>query len=166
MISWARILIDGMVLSFVLGAILLLILRINPRLMLQDYPEDIKAGVPPKTPEERRKALPLAIPFFAALVGIPLHSTWLLKQQNGGQITLWAAFTNTYGVFMLFNLFDLVVLNWLMFCTLTPKFVVIPGSEGMAGYKDYAMHFRGFLIGCLLGIIPGAIVALVVMHLL
>jgi hypothetical protein len=28
-----------------------------------------------------------------------------------------------------------------------PRFFVLPGTEGMAGYRSYWFHFRGFLIG-------------------
>jgi len=40
--------------------------------------------------------------------------------------------------------------------------VVLPGTEGMAGYKNYAMHFRGFLIGTGLAMVVGFIVATLV----
>ena len=46
-----------------------------------------------------------------------------------------------------------------MFCTITPKFVVIPGTEGMSGYKDYGFHFRGFIIGTLLSAISAVVIA-------
>jgi uncharacterized membrane protein YjjB (DUF3815 family) len=50
-----------------------------------------------------------------------------------------------------------------MFCTLTPKFLIIPGTAGMAGYKDYMFHFRGFIIGTILSAIIGAVLAGVVL---
>jgi hypothetical protein len=46
-----------------------------------------------------------------------------------------------------------------MFCTITPKFLVIPGTDGMAAYKDYGYHFRGFLIGTVFSIFGGVIIA-------
>lgn len=36
---------------------------------------------------------------------------------------------------------------------------VLPETEGMAGYKNYAMHFKGFLIGTVLSVVVGFIVA-------
>ncbi len=50
---------------------------------------------------------------------------------------------------MVFNLFDLVVLDWLVFMRLRPLRVVIPGTEGMAGNDDFRFHLRGFLKGTL-----------------
>ncbi len=49
--------------------------------------------------------------------------------------------------------------------TLTPSFVVIPGTEGMASYKDYMHHLRGFLIGTLLSTALGLLMAAVVFFL-
>lgn len=42
----------------------------------------------------------------------------------------------------------LLIMDWLIICIITPKWVVIEGTEGCKGYKDYMFHFKGFLIGC------------------
>jgi len=62
----------------------------------------------------------------------------------------------------LFHLVDWLILDWLIVCTITP-FVVIPGTEGMAGYNNYAMHFRGFLIGMVISVVMGVLIATPVM---
>jgi hypothetical protein len=49
-----------------------------------------------------------------------------------------------------------------MFCTITPRFVVIPGTEGMAGYKDYVFHLRFFLIGSVISAAGGLVIAALV----
>ena len=43
---------------------------------------------------------------------------------------------------MIFNLVDLILLDWLLFTYIQPRFVVLPGTEGLAGYRDYWFHFR------------------------
>ncbi len=49
-----------------------------------------------------------------------------------------------------------------MFCTWTPGFPVIPGTEGMAGYKDWRMHVKGHMTtGLLLLGVVAALLALV-----
>ena len=55
-----------------------------------------------------------------------------------------------WGVTMFFNLFDLLIIDWLIVCLITPKFVIIPGTEGNKGYKDYQFHFIGFLKGIII----------------
>ena len=68
-------------------------------------------------------------------------------------------FLNTFGVVFIFNLVDLLLLDWLMFCFITPSFVIIPGTEGMKGYKDYGYHFRAFLKGTILSVVAGLVIA-------
>ena len=66
---------------------------------------------------------------------------------------------------LVFNIFDLLVLDWLIFNTLQPKMIILPGTQGMAGYKEYAFHFRGFLKGlvfCLMGALVSAGIAMLV----
>jgi hypothetical protein len=63
---------------------------------------------------------------------------------------------------MVFNIVDWLLLDWLMFCTLTPRFLVIPGTEGMSAYKDYGFHFRGFLKGCVFSVLAGLVIAAIV----
>jgi hypothetical protein len=59
-------------------------------------------------------------------------------------------------------MFDLLVLDLLMFYTWTPKFLVLPGTEGMAGYKDFRPHLKAQLTAGNLGLAAfAAVLALV-----
>lgn len=157
MLDLTRILIDGAILSGLASLILLGTLWLNPRIFLQDYPDDVKAQAPPKTPQEKRLSLLLGIPFLLLLAAVPLISTLALKAEGVSGFA--ELFLNAFGVALVFNLVDWLILDWLLFCTLTPSFLVIPGTEGMAGYKDYGYHFRGFLTGCLFSAAAGIIIA-------
>ena len=143
-------------------ALLVGLVLYNPRLMLQDYPPAIKAIVPPKTDAERRLSTWLGMPFLLVLLFYPIYATFGFKSNSeSGFFALWLY---AFGIAFAFNLWDWLVLDWLVFCTITPKKFVIPGSEGHPAYKDYAFHFRGFLIGtafsALMGMIAAGIVAL------
>jgi hypothetical protein len=59
-----------------------------------------------------------------------------------------------------FNIFDLLVLDWFFFCTVQPRLMVLPGTEGMPGYRDYRFHFIGFLKGLVFCAVGGLIIAL------
>jgi hypothetical protein len=50
-------------------------------------------------------------------------------------------------VLLVFNTVDVLILDWLVFVTLRPGIVVLPGTEGAEGYRDYGFHFRAFLKG-------------------
>ena len=147
-----RMLLHGGVLSLAATLVLLASLLLRPRLLLQDYPASIQAAVPPKSAEERRMALIVGVPFLALLLLFPAWSSWTLPMPDGRLPTFGALFVNGFVVASTFNVADWLILDWLVFCTLTPRFVVIPGTEGMPAYKDYYFHFRGFLIGTVLSL--------------
>jgi hypothetical protein len=152
----STILLYGILQFLVIAAMLFVMGRSNPRLMLQDYPKDIQAAVPPKTPEEKRTTLYWAIPIWLALLAFPALAALMSKAAHR---SFFEVFLSAFGVFFLSNVLDWLVVDWLIFCTITPKFVVLPGTEGMAGYKNYAMHFRGFLIGTAISVVVGLITA-------
>jgi len=133
---------------------LFLLGRTNPRIMLQDYPRDVQAAVPPKSAQERRQTVYWAIPLFLLFLGFPLAAALTAEAAGGDVLTIALC---AFGVGVVINLFDLLILDWLMFCTWTPSFVVLPGTEGMAGYKDYGLHFRGFLTGIVISAALSAI---------
>jgi len=165
MLNITELIVDGAVLSILASLFIIITLRLNPRIWLQDYPKDVQAKVPPKTPQEKRLSLLLGIPFLLLLITIPFVSSLTLKYQTQGPISFWALFINSFGVVFIFNLVDWLILDWLMFCAITPRFVVIPGTEGMTGYKDYFFHFRGFLIGSVFSAVAGLIIATIVLFL-
>jgi hypothetical protein len=94
------------------------------------------------------------MPFLLTLLVFPFFAVAQL-----GETSFWALFLHAFGVVWAFNVWDWLVLDWLLFCTITPKWFVIPGSEGHPAYKDYAFHFRGFLIGTGFSLALGLIVA-------
>lgn len=153
-----RILVDGLALSLAGSVIILASLAANPRYWLQDYPRSIQDAVPKKTPAEKRAARLWGIPFMLTLMAGMVVSGILLKQgmPDARFLTVYA---DTLGVALFFNTWDLVVLDWLIFCTITPKFLVIPGTEGMPGYKDYKHHIIAFITGAISSVVIAAIVA-------
>ena len=64
-------------------------------------------------------------------------------------------------MFGTFNVLDWLVLDWgLVYWQ--PRFIVLPGTEGMAGYGSYWFHFRGFLIGIPIVLLGSALLAAIV----
>ncbi len=156
------IFVDGSLLTLFVASILVITLYINPRIALSDYPQDVRAAVPPRTRKELLLGILIALVVLPVLVAVPLYSTYWIKQQQSGTISYWTALLTVFGEYSLVSLFDLVVLDILMFHTWTPKFVVIPGTAGMPGYKDWRRHARAQLtVGSLLIGAISAILALV-----
>lgn len=140
-----------------LSTIALLIIGLkSPRLMLQDYPQLIQDATTPKTKLEKKLTVVYGIPFLLVLIGYPLWFGFSIATTSSGY---WTLVGYIYILAMIGNVFDLIILDWLVICFITPRFVVIPGTEGSKGYKDYFFHFIGFLKGVLITFILSLIVA-------
>ena len=158
MLDFNKLLIDCSILTAAFTPIVLLVGMKKPRLLLnkKDVPPDILAAVPPKTEEEKRQGVWLALPLLVIMIGGMLYSTYTFGQQSGaGFLTL---FLHALIVTLAISVFDLVVIDWLVLNTITPKWAVFPGTEGFAGYKDYGFHGRAHL-KALPALVAGAAVA-------
>lgn len=136
----------GLLLSAVLFVLLLGVLRMNAEIMLSDYPPDVKAKWGPMTDRTRRQRAWVAGLFLVTIVAIVAWSLQTLPAFVARNMTFASAFGYFVVMFGVFNLLDFCLLD----CALVywqPRFAVLPGTEGMAGYRSYWFHFRGFLIG-------------------
>ncbi len=148
----------GLVLSGIVIALLLAVLRANPEIMLNDYPSDIKAKWGPMTQHTKRQRIIVAGVFLVVGVGVVAWSLETLPAFASGDMTFASAFAYFAIMFGTFNVLDCFVLDWgLVYWQ--PRFVVLPGTEGLAGYRSYWFHFRGFLIGIPLILVLSAVVA-------
>src|SRR5262245_13823670 len=154
----------GSILSGIASALLLGILRINPEIMLNDYPPDIRAKHGPMSERSKRQRLPVAAFFGAVVLAVVAASFVEIKANSGGHIPFRTAFIHLFVMFSLFNLVDLLLLDWPL-VAVRPRFVVLPGTEGLSGYKDYGFHFRGFLLGTVLILVTSVLMAGVVVAL-
>ena len=127
----------------VTGYLFIMMISTSPRVWgYNDYPQSIKDKVPPQTKGEKRLATLIALPWFIFAFGFPIYSTLMLKAKLSNDISVWIAFLNLLVLFLFATIGDLVILDWLIVNKITPKFVVIPGSEKQ-DYKDFSHHFKG-----------------------
>ncbi|MBI9047169.1 MAG: hypothetical protein JEZ06_21965 [Anaerolineaceae bacterium] len=139
-----HILLHGLGYGFIVTAyLLIMMMTINPRVWgYSDYSEAIKAKIAPQSKREKRLALFVGIPWMIFTFGFPIYSTYFLKASLGGVIPFWLAFVNIFFLVFLATAGDLVILDWLIVSKITPRFVIIEGTEE-ADYKDFSHHFRG-----------------------
>lgn len=97
--------------------------------------------------------------FFRIAIGYVVLAGLRLKRANDGRLSFTNAFKYTYLLFMSFWTFDLVILDWLLLTTIQPKFVILPGTEGKAGYRDYRFHLRVSWPAVPVLVVPSAIIA-------
>jgi hypothetical protein len=151
-------LLYGALLSAVLSVLLLGVLWINPEVLLNDYPPDIREKHGPMSERSRRQRIPVAIVIGAVGVIVVVASLSSVRSDGGGTIPFLTAFVHLFVMFSVFNLVDLLLLDWPL-VAIGPRFMVLPGTEGAAGYKNYRFHFHGFLIGTLLILIASGLLA-------
>lgn len=152
-------LLYGAILSVVLSVMVMGSLRVNAEIWAHDYPPDVKAKYGPISERSRRQKNLLVIPFFATLLGMILLTIVRVGQLTGGTPSFLQLAVGIFIVVMMFNLVDLLVLDWLIFGLIQPSFVILPGTEGMAGYKDHGFAFRGFILGTGLSIVSSLVFA-------
>ena len=157
-------LLYGLIFSLTLGAIILGSLRYNPRLWLQDYPKPIRDKVPPLSTSEKRDRTVLIVLVFGVLIGGLVLETLLLRGIPAG-FSYGAAYLNIFFFLAIFNLFDALVLDLLILTWLTPRFVILPGTEGMEYlFRDYRKQFADFLKGmvfCAVASLPFALLVVI-----
>jgi hypothetical protein len=149
----------GIVLSLVLSGIMLLGFAISPDLWVGDYPPDIRENYGEMSERGRRYRPLVAVLFFGALVAVIALAFRSLETSSPSGPSFIEYFLTSFVALMVFNLFDLVVLDWLLFMTIQPRGIVLAGTEGMAGYRDFRFHARGFLIGIAFSGVAAAILS-------
>src|SRR4030095_13484335 len=155
MLDTMRIVSDGALLSVVASTYLLLLLRFNPRIFLGHYPKEIREVVPPKSEKERLMSILLGL-----LIGAPFASALLWRTATLGRShSFWDLFAYAFGVLFIFNLVDLLILDWLIVCWVKPRWVILPGTEHGAIPNPYLHHLKEFLMGTVGLVIVGLAIA-------
>lgn len=140
-------LLFGALLSVLIVILMIVSAAVALDMWLNDYPPDIRAKYGPMSAKGKRVKPVFAVILIGTMLGVFALSLVRLHTLLGRDFSFGEALASIFLVALIFNIFDLLVLDWLLFVIWTPRFVVLPGTEGLAGYKDYGFHFKGFLKG-------------------
>jgi hypothetical protein len=130
-------------------------LAYNPRLWLHRMPPEVLRKVPEKTPQERKLFLGIALPFLLLLFGYPLG--YVLRAQAdllATSLTLLAFFTG-------FALWDTLVLDLLIFCQFTPRFVIMSGTT-REDYSNMKYHLISGAKGLVMSALFSVLLAIII----
>ena len=159
---WSAILVDAGLVCAALGLVIVGSLAYNPRLWVNDLPPEVRKLVTPLTPAERRDRNVVAVLFLLAIAATTWSVGARLIARHGETLTFATAFAHFLAVFFLFNLFDLVVIDWLMLLVMKPAFIARLGVPGLS-YEEtvggYGYHFQAFLKGMGFILVAGLIAA-------
>lgn len=151
----------GLLLSAVLTVLILGSLCINPEMWAHDAPPDIKARIGPISERAKRQRTLFAFPFFGALLAILVAALIQLRTLAGGDLVFLPTLLMLYTMLMVFNLVDLLVIDWLIIETIRPKAFELPRLGDLAQVRHYGFHLRGFLIGSVGLLVMSLLIAVV-----
>ena len=145
--------IEAIVLCLTFHFCIYLVIRFKPELEIYSYPPAItqrwidlgkvQAKEIPSLRVRLTRKIPAAV-LLAFLLGL------LLWKINGCTDFL-SAFLTGYGLWLIVDWYDALVLDCLWFCH-SPT-CILPGTEDMTGaYHDYGFHLKSSVIGMLIGL--------------
>jgi hypothetical protein len=146
------LIIECIILCIVFTLAILIPLYKNPLSKIIDYPTAIRKKVEKlpeykniiRTVERRHIVIKIIGAFIIALV-------LAVISYLAGNKTFFQVFINTFILFFVVNLYDLIVLDIIIFCH--SKKVIIKGTEDMIKeYKNPKHHIIGFFIGIGIGL--------------
>jgi len=163
MFNWHSVfrdaLISGLVLSLALTALSVISGAIALDMFVDKYPPDIREKYGPMSAKAARLRPYIGALLFGTMLVIPLLGLFALRAEINA-VPFLPALAFSAIPLLLFNTYDLIILDWLFFCTIRPRAMVLPGTEGMAGYGDYRFHFIGFLKGLGFTLVGSLVIAL------
>lgn len=155
----------GLALSVLFTAALFAGAAASRDFLLNDYPPAIQRQYgKPKSARGRQVALVFAV-FVWAVCAVPLMVAAMVGLDGAlddGLEFLPAAVCAAL-VFATLTVWDLVVVDWIIFAGLRPRLLVLPGTEGMPEYRDLRFHATAALKGSplivVVGLVTGGIAA-------
>lgn len=156
---WAHVLGWSAAGSAVAAAVLLAVLAYAPYGFLHDFPDDIREAAAPPTPAQRRAGIVggavFMLTLLAALATPPI--TWGLAHPD---TSWWSLSAMAVVGLAVFALVDLVIIDWLVICSLRPRVLLLTGTGHCAGWSDYGFHLRETLRPRALALFPlfGAVI--------
>jgi hypothetical protein len=132
------------------------IVGVFPQLGLSFLPKEVqkKCTLPPMTKKKKTAAYMLYAVFGTAFIA---YLVYMIIAAYGAETTsYWIIFLHYFIVINIVHFFDVIVLDWLIICKITPKFLykVFPGTEDCQGYKEFGFNklehvknFAGTVVG-------------------
>lgn len=148
----------GGLISLLLSILIIVNLFNNAEIWVGDYPPDIKEKFGQMDQSVAVQRLVVSLLFFSFLI-VPLFQ--FVRNLMAQDASFIEVFIGCMIVLTTFNLVDLLFLDWLIFVYIQPSFIILAGTNGMDGYKDYRFHFIAFLKGMVLIIVFSAFIGFI-----
>lgn len=107
-----------------------------------------------------KKATPPAqlmpVLIFLLMIGIPVAAGLWLDRSADIRLSFWEYFLLCYGIFFVANLWDLLILDYLLLLKFRPSFLKLPDTPY---YTTFKPHLQGWVRGLAIGIATSLIAA-------
>lgn len=130
-------------------------LAYNPRLWLHRMPPEVRSKVSEKASEEQKLFVWIGLPFVLLLFVYPL--VYVIQRDMNLSNSLWTLLA----FFASFALWDTLVLDLLIFCKLTPRFVIIDGTS-REDYSNMKYHLVAGTKGLVMSILFSGVAAIII----
>lgn len=146
----------GLMFVFIVGSMIY-----NVELWLNDYPPDVRKmyGQPSEKTVRQRKYYGIAL--LSIMVIVLLAAGLQVPVETVDDPAFPVTFRSVFVVFLIGSLMDLLVIDLLLGMVIRPKFMILPGTEGAAGYRNVKFHFNAFLRGAISGAVLSLLIAAV-----
>lgn len=137
-------------------------LAYNPRLWIQDFPKEIQAEMEPLSSAEQIMRVLVAVLLLVVVIGIPVLSV-LSVESTRGDVTILGAFLHIWVIFMVVNLIDLLLIDWVIGVWWQPEFLLTPELRSGQQYNTYRFHLiehlKGTLMLTVLALVLGVLIS-------
>ncbi len=141
-------LLDGALLTVALGTLIAASFAYDKKIFLRTFPPEVRQAVGEVSRATIVRRRWLIVPLLLALFGFPVHAAYALDHE----LSFATGFASAYLAFSVFNLFDLLVIDWLIGVVIDPRFARMPGTESGPSYQTFGFHLRLFARGCVIGL--------------
>ncbi|MBN2656578.1 MAG: hypothetical protein JXR86_05920 [Spirochaetales bacterium] len=144
---------DGLIYSGGFALIILISVLVNPRIWLQDFPDDLQSEVPPKSRRESRQTFITGFLFAMFIVGFPLYSVAGKFSGSQVRISFLPMFLHSFYVMMICNVLYWLIFHILIFNLIISRFRTVPGLRKRFHFTGWRNQLFGLFVGiisCLL----------------
>jgi len=143
------ILTHGLIYTGGFALIILVSVLINPRIWMQDFPEDVKNDIPPKNNRELQQTFITGFIFALFIVGFPIFSLSVYIKDFQIDDSFTTLFLYSFSVMMICNILYWVIFDILIFNLVISHIRTVPGLKKKLKFSGWKRQAFGLLVGIL-----------------
>ncbi|MDA3811706.1 MAG: hypothetical protein PF518_15415 [Spirochaetaceae bacterium] len=143
------ILMHGLIYTGGFVLIILISVLINPRIWMQDFPEDIKTNITPKSNKEIKQTFVTGFLFALFIVGFPLYSLSEILSSSQDIFKFSSLLLFSFSIMMICNIFYWLIFDLLIFNLIISHIRIVPEMKKKFKFPGWKRQIFGLFIGIL-----------------